>query len=405
MDLKSGYPFWAVKNGLGAPFAPLDDDTRCDLLVIGGGITGALFADRFARAGLDVIVLDQRDVGWGSTAASTALLQYEIDTHAVELAERYGEDVAIGAYRACLEAVEVVRRRAAQLRVDQARADSLYLASSRADAREMGAEFTLRLKHGFPVAWLGPAELRSRYRAQSHGGLLSTAGAWVDPYALALALLRAAAKAGARVHDRERVSTLSPTSRGVRASTERGVTVRAERVVVAAGYESQRFLRDRVAKNRSSYAFASDHHVADAHLRLRDTMVWESARPYFYLRSTGDGRFVAGGEDDAVDIPARRDARVDAKAAKISKRIARFLPDLQLEPAWAWAGTFAETFDGLPFLGPHPQYGPRVFFAMAYGGNGITFSQIGTDLLAADLDRRAHPLRALFSFDRLERQP
>ncbi len=138
---------------------------------------------------------------------------------------------------------------------------------------------------------------------------------------------------------------------------------------------------------------------------LHRTMVWESARPYFYLRSTGDGRFVAGGEDDAIDVPARRDARVDRKAAKIAKRIARALPDVQLTPSWAWAGTFAETFDGLPFLGPHPQWGPRVFFAMAYGGNGITFSKIGTDLLAADLARRAHPLRDLFSFQRLERRP
>ena len=404
MDLKSGYPFWAVKNGLGAVFPPLERDVRCDLLIIGGGITGALFADRFARDGLDVVVLDQRDVGWGSTAASTALLQYEIDTHAVDLAKRYDEASAVAAYRACLDAVKAVRRRAAQLRVDQSPAESLYLASNRRDARDMADEFTLRLKHGIDVEWLGPAELRARYGAAAPGAILSRDAAWIDPYATALALLRAAVRAGARVHDRERVTELKATSRGVTATTESGARLRAERVVVAAGYESQRFLKDAVAKNRSSYAFATDHHVADEHAVLHGTMVWESARPYFYLRSTGDGRFVAGGEDDAIDIPARRDARVDGKAAKISKRIARALPDLQLTPAWAWAGTFAETFDGLPFLGPHPQWGPRVFFAMAYGGNGITFSQIGTEILAADLARRAHPLRDLFAFKRLERR-
>jgi glycine/D-amino acid oxidase-like deaminating enzyme len=404
MDLKSGYPFWAVKNGLGAVFPPLERDVRCDLLVIGGGITGALFADRFARDGLDVVVLDQRDVGWGSTAASTAMLQYEIDTHAVDLAQRYGEEAAITAYRACLEAVHSVRRRAAQLRVDQSPAESLYLASSRRDARAMADEFALRLKHGIAVEWLGPAELRARYRASAPGAILSRDGAWLDPYAMALALLRAATRAGARVHDRECVTGLQAGSRGVVATTASGARIRAARVVVAAGYASQRFLKDAVAKNRSSYAFASDHHVADEHATLRGTMVWESARPYFYLRSSGDGRFVAGGEDDAVDIPARRDARVDAKAKKIARRVTRALPDVRLTPAWAWAGTFAETFDGLPFLGPHPQWGPRVFFAMAYGGNGITFSQIGTGILAADLARRAHPLRDLFSFQRLERR-
>ena len=88
MDLKSGYPWWAVRNGLIQAFPPLEKDLRCDVLVVGGGITGALIADELSHHGHDVAVIEQRDIGWGSTAASTALLQYEIDTHLLELAER-----------------------------------------------------------------------------------------------------------------------------------------------------------------------------------------------------------------------------------------------------------------------------------------------------------------------------
>lgn len=131
-------------------------------------------------------------------------------------------------------------------------------------------------------------------------------------------------------------------------------------------------------------------------------MVWESARPYLYLRSTGNGRIVAGGEDDSVDIPARRDARVDAKARKLCRKIAKALPGLEVQPTFAWAGTFAETADGLPFFGPHPQHGPRMQFAMAYGGNGITYSMLGAGLLRAQIERRAHPLQRLFGFTRLD---
>ena len=100
MDLKSGYPFWAVKNGLMHAFPPLQADLRCDVAIIGGGITGALIADELSAHGHDVAVVDQRDVGWGSTAASTALLQYEIDIHMVDLAKQYGEDNAVLAYNA-----------------------------------------------------------------------------------------------------------------------------------------------------------------------------------------------------------------------------------------------------------------------------------------------------------------
>ena len=90
MDLKSGYPFWAVKNGLMHAYPALREDLACDVAVIGGGITGALMADELVRHGHGVVVLEQRDIGCGSTAASTALLQYEIDTHLVDLAERHG---------------------------------------------------------------------------------------------------------------------------------------------------------------------------------------------------------------------------------------------------------------------------------------------------------------------------
>ena len=36
MDLKSGYPWWAVRNGLIQAFPPMEKDLRCDVLVGGG---------------------------------------------------------------------------------------------------------------------------------------------------------------------------------------------------------------------------------------------------------------------------------------------------------------------------------------------------------------------------------
>src|SRR6478609_4840089 len=152
MDLKSGYPFWAVRNGLMQPVPPLHRDLRCDVAVIGGGITGALVADELARHGHAVAVLEQRDLGWGSTAASTALLQYEIDTPLTELAERYGERAALAAYRGCVGAVQrlgAIARRTGD--VDFEMQDSLYYASHARDLRKLAAEFALRKAHGFDV--------------------------------------------------------------------------------------------------------------------------------------------------------------------------------------------------------------------------------------------------------------
>ena len=404
MDLKSGYPFWAISNGLLHAFPPLREDLRCDVAVIGGGITGAVVADALAAGGHDVAVLERRDIGWGSTCASTALVQYEIDTSMADLAARHGEDAAALAYRACAQAVERIGDRAQSLGdVGGMRMRSLYLASKPGDVATLAEEYRLRRRHGLPVARCDARTLASRFGLRAAGALVTRRAAGIDPYRMTYRLLELLHRRGGSVHDRTTVTRIVPHSRGVRLETAGGASVSAKHVVLAAGYETQAWLPERVARNRSTYAFASDP-LEPAHLgALRDCMAWETARPYLYLRATQDGRVLVGGEDDAVDIPARRDARVPRKVARLLQRMRRLAPSLALVPAFGWGGTFAETADGLPFFGAHPALGPRVLAAMAYGGNGITYSVIGAGLLRAHLESRAHPLARLFGFQRLAR--
>nr|WP_238346375.1 FAD-dependent oxidoreductase [Luteimonas saliphila] len=399
--MKSGYPWWAVKNGLLQAFPPLEQDLRCDVLVVGGGITGALTADAFARHGHEVAVVERRDIAWGSSAASTGLLQYEIDAHMVDLAREYGEDAAVLAYRACAEAIPALQTLARELRdVGFGTARSLYFASRRRDGPGLQAEYALRAKHGFEVTWLPSQELEARYGIQAPAAILSRLGGHLDPYRTAYRLLGRLRRRGSGVYDRTAIVHVQTTSRGIVATTSGGVRIRAAHLVFAAGYANQKWLKQDVARNRSSYAFVTDPVDRGLLGELRRTMVWESARPYLYMRPTGDGRLLVGGEDDAVDIPARRDARVGKKARVLYKRVSKMFPHLPLRPAFSWAGTFAETKDGLPYFGAHPQHGPRVLFAMAYGGNGITYSMAGARLLRALVERRRHPLARLFAFDR-----
>jgi glycine/D-amino acid oxidase-like deaminating enzyme len=404
MDLKSGYPYWAIKNGLMQAFPPLRADLRCEVVIVGGGITGALIADELAGHGHDVAVVEQRDVGWGSSSASTALLQYEIDAHMIELAKRYGEADAVLAYSKCAEAIGMLQDKARDIRdVDFGCMDSLYYASKRRHANVLREEFALRLRHGFQVELLERDDVRERYGIDAPVAILSHQAARIDPYRMAYRLLARLQKRGSSVFDRTQIESIQATSRGVTLRTADGGAIRADHLVLAAGYANQRWLKKKVAQNRSSYAFITDP-IDDAALGpLKGTMLWESARPYLYMRSTGDGRLLVGGEDDSIDIPSKRDARVEKKARTLSKKVAGLFPHLPLAPAFAWAGTFAETEDGLPFFGAHAQYGPRVHFAMAYGGNGITYSTLGAGLLRAAIEKRKHPLSALFGFDRLDR--
>ncbi len=97
MDLHGGAPWWLIQHELTPSVAPLVGEHRCEVLVIGAGLTGALVADAMTSRGHDVIVVDRRDPGLGSTAASTALLQYEIDVELAEQVEQVGIPHAVRA--------------------------------------------------------------------------------------------------------------------------------------------------------------------------------------------------------------------------------------------------------------------------------------------------------------------
>lgn len=403
MDLKSGYPFWAIKNGLMQAFPRLQQDLRCQVLVIGGGISGALIADELARnGGHEVVVIEQRDIGWGSTAASTAMLQFEIDTPMVELAQRYGQDNAAAAYLGCAQAIDALQQLCRPFRdVDFKPLASLYYASRRRDVAALADEFALRQRHGIAQRWLPAGQVQQHYGFDAPAAILSAKAARVDPYRLTYRLFARLARAGVAVHDRTTACSVRPLRRGVEVITDTGQRIVCGHLVVASGYQAQQWLEQKLARNHSSYALVTDPIDPERLGPLRRTMLWETARPYLYLRSTGDDRLLIGGEDDDLDIPARRDARVQRKAHTLLRKVQRLFPDLPLQSAFSWAGTFAETADGLPFFGAHPQYGSRVLFAMAYGGNGITYSMTGAALLRAAIERRRHPLAALYGFSRL----
>ncbi len=91
-DLRTGRSIWMARRGPSVACAPLTRNINCDVVVIGSGISGALIAENLNDAGLNVVILDRRGPGQGSTPASTAMLQYELDTPMVLMAKRIGRE-------------------------------------------------------------------------------------------------------------------------------------------------------------------------------------------------------------------------------------------------------------------------------------------------------------------------
>jgi glycine/D-amino acid oxidase-like deaminating enzyme len=173
--IRSSNPYWLLRNGMGDARPALRESIDCDIAVIGAGITGTLVADALVATGQRIVILDARDVALGSTSATTALLQYEIDTHLVELVERLGADAAARAYLACAASIDILEQRFPDLleTSNYRRVPSLYLASDADAVPTLQAELAARRALGLQCSWLEQDELVRRHGCRRPGAILS----------------------------------------------------------------------------------------------------------------------------------------------------------------------------------------------------------------------------------------
>ncbi|RRB07506.1 NAD(P)/FAD-dependent oxidoreductase [Larkinella rosea] len=381
MDVHSQEPFWLLKNGLLHSYPSLRQSLSCDVLIIGGGITGALMAHSLVQAGFDTVVIDKRDVATGSTSASTAMLQYEIDTALHELIPMIGEEGAVKAYESCLNAIGEINRivKALKSRSGFKLKKSLYIAAVPDDEAFLRKEFESRRKHGFNVQWLNRKSLRNRFGLAAVAAICSSEAAEIDAYRFAHELLKASVAKGLRVFDHVEIQSTEYDPNGVRVLTQDLAMIEARNVIYCTGYESQEMLPGKVVDLKSTFAVVSEP-LAELPPELRSVLLWDTQDPYLYLRTTDDNRVLVGGGDEPFKNAALRDKLIDQKRQMLTEKVRELYPDLAFVPDLAWAGTFGETKDGLPYIGEHPAF-PHSYFALGFGGNGITFSVTAAQLI------------------------
>ncbi|HNP21697.1 MAG TPA: FAD-binding oxidoreductase [Panacibacter sp.] len=401
MDLHSGLPFWLIKSGLPFNYYPLDRSLTTDVAIIGGGISGALAAYYLTSAGISCIVLDARTIGLGSTCASTALLQYEIDVPLCRLKEKTGIKKAARAYHLCRQAIEKLGAIAGTIKcTDYQPKHSLYFAAHKKDEGFLKEEYNIRKQQGFNVDFLSPSQLKLDYGFTAPAGILSHHGSQLNAYMYTHELLQYSIKKGLLVFDRTEVTHARHKQKSVELTVANGCKIKALKLVYASGYETVKYIDKKIVALHSTYAVISENMSQQKPFWKDDALLWNTANPYLYMRTTIDNRIICGGRDEAFFNPTKRDALIGKKTRLLVKDFSGLFPGIAFKPEFSWTGVFGSTTDGLPFIGPYKKL-PNSFFALGFGGNGITFSQVAAEILLDHVKGKKNRDAALFSFERL----
>ncbi|WP_395445544.1 NAD(P)/FAD-dependent oxidoreductase [Caulobacter sp. UC70_42] len=178
---------------------------------------------------------------------------------------------------------------------------------------------------------------------------------------------------------------------GVTLLTDTDHVVRARSLVFCCGYEFPKGVPTPGAEIISTWAMASKPRQR-CPAWLRSTLVWEASDPYLYLRMGGDGRLIVGGEDEASAVAHEDKAKLKRKREVITAKLRRLLPDVAFETDYGWAGAFGESATGLPNIGPVMGM-DHTWAVMGFGGNGITYSVIASQIVAAEVRGKTDPGR------------
>lgn len=217
-DLRTGRSIWERQRASAVRHGPLTRDIAADVLVVGAGITGALVADALATCGLKVAIVDRRGPAKGSTTASTALVQYEIDTPLTILVRKIGKADAIRAWRRSRLAVETLAARVAELGVpDVVRRNTLFLSGEELGKAALEREHAARQAAGLANLFLDRKALSGRFGIARPAALLTYGDLVLDPRNTTLALLKAAAARGARIFAPVEIMDLDANRNGVTA--------------------------------------------------------------------------------------------------------------------------------------------------------------------------------------------
>jgi glycerol-3-phosphate dehydrogenase len=313
--------------------AALADGEVVDVLVVGGGVTGAGVALDAACRGLSVALVEAEDLAFGTSRWSSKLVHGGL---------RYLAAGDVGLAReSAVERDGLLRRIAPHL----VRPMPMLLpllpsvppgAAAVARAGLGAADLLCRLA-GTPRSVLpGPRRLTAVEAHQLapavrtaglRGGLLSWDGQLADDARLVVAIARTAAALGARVLTRVRAVDVDGSgARVLDTVSGDGVDVRARAVVVAAGVWAGRLLPEiRLRPSRGT------HLVVDAAafggLRTAVTIPFAGERNrYALVLPQPDGRRVYVGltdvpVDEVVDVPAPCPAEIDALLAVVSEAL------------------------------------------------------------------------------------
>lgn len=336
------------------------------VVIVGGGMSGAMTAYACAAAGLKVMLVEAERIGAGGTGYASGLMSGESSESYREVEARHGRRVA----RALFDGLESAPRELAAtvkrlgLKTHLEVGPSIRIIPPTQADKAVRKEVAARESADLSASFLQPGAVARQAGVASTGGMRIPDGGFVDPFKLTLAFMNAAVKRGAEVFERSRVKKITFTRKTATAFLDGGA-ITTTNLVICIGEPTALFKSlKRHLRPAHRYAVMTEPLSAAVRKEIgrRGTFLRDTETPAHHLWFTADNRAVFAGGDQKRQPDRLRDKTLVQRANELMYELTKLYPAISgAMPEYGWDVPLTHAVDGALYAGSHRNFPFHLF--------------------------------------------
>lgn len=386
MQKVDGEIYWKKKTKIQKIYPYLTNDISTEVLIIGGGITGALTTYFLAKEGVKVTVVEKNIIGYGTTLTAPAILEYQSDMDMYKLEKILGQKGAERIYKLCLNGIDIIEEidREFDKNTGYKRQDAIYFTNKYMQKSNMAKEFEARKNAGFDAALLDSHNILN----VSSAILTKNASGVINPYMFTQGLFEYLSTfKNVRIYENTKIEMCKPMYDYVECRTNNGFKITAGNVIFTSGIDTLKYLNNINVELYKTFTLVSKPLINEEYLNDRKVnfTARDSLDPYHYIRFDNNGRVIFSGENSKYTPRFMDDKYMlnfsSDKYKKLYNSMQKIFNTSDNIPVdYTYSSTFANTKDNLPIIDEIPNM-PNCFCNLGFGTNGILYGAIGAKML------------------------
>lgn len=348
-------------------FPKLEKNTKTDVLIIGGGITGILCAYFLQRAGIDYILTEAETVCGGTTKNTTAKITAQHGFIYDKLIREFGTQKAEKYLKANIKALEIYRELCKNIDCDfQIKNNAVYSLNDKNKVqKELSAlkalNFSAKYETNLPLPF------------KTAGAVIFENQAEFNPLKFLAAICK-----NLNIFEHTMVLKVS----GNTAVTER-CTIAAKKIIVASHFP--------FTNRHGSYFLKMYQHrsyvIAYSNAQSVDGMYVDESDSGMSFRNYRKLLLIGGG--------GHRTGKPGGSYNEIESFAKLHYPEAKEE--YRWATQDCMTLDGAPYIGNYSALTPDLYTATGYNKWGMTSSMVAAMVLTDLIQGKSNPYSDVFS--------